>query len=142
MKKLFFVLACIAMSLSAFAQKGFTEKSKFGITVNANYIYNHQYDTQVMPNLQITTHNILFDVSGAYERSDYFRIGMNVGYTFNVLNKLNVYPLIGANLQKWDKDHIFEVSFGAGAQYNIFGNWLLNARIARRDMGIGIGINF
>jgi len=140
MKKLFLSLGCVLISLTVSAQKGFSEKSNFGIAGHVVIDYGG-YGEPVSGNVQIMSNRILLDVS-MHSFENGFSGGIHAGYIFNIIPKLNIYPLLGVCLQANANSTDTKFAFGAGAQYHLTGALFGSARVTSRDAGIGLGFNF
>lgn len=143
MKKLFYVvLVFFLATMSMNAQEGFQKTTKFAVTLNANYDYDQYASSPVMPNVQLTVHNVMLDLSLAVVNGDDFAGGANLGYLINLSNKVNVYPLLGVYVQDDPSGTYTKFNFGAGGQYHLVKKLYLNARVSRKDVGAGLGLSF
>lgn len=145
MKKLFFVLVCVLTSLTVSAQKGFSEKSNFGISANIAWDFD-RYGEPVSGVIQLSSNRIILDLAICSFADDGVTGGAALGYIFNLnklgVSKLNLYPLVGVYNQQNNGSSETKFNFGAGAQYHLTGGLFANARVTAKDAAIGVGINF
>lgn len=145
MKKLFFVMCMMLMSVSTFAQQG-----KMTVGIHGNYMIDTPHNFGLGANIG---YEIINNVRGVAEFNYFFKkdnvsywnVDVNGEYLFRVGDGFTLYPLVGLNVMGYSidwggsstSDSKLGLNLGAGIEYAISSSLSLKAEYNYKTQGDG-----
>ena len=142
MKKLFFVICMMLMSVATFAQQG-----KMTVGIHGDYMIDSPKNFGIGANVG---YEVINNVRGVAEFNyflkkdgvSYWNVEVNAEYLFKVGDAFTIYPLAGIDLlgisvEGGGSDSKMGLNLGAGVEYAISSNLSLKAEYNYKTQGDG-----